>query len=240
VKAVIIKNTSRYPDNAVKWLLNFSARYVCSEMERMGDAALWHRYGFYVEFKNKQHAAFSGLYHCCLVNKMGGYPCATDERFRKVLVKVGTPERFPIVGLSDNRYKDKDAVPVGDFKDWQECAVAIAAHEFAHVKYSGKKDGEVNCDTIMHDAVDAFRRDREKFEAAMSAGVRAIEERQVALAAKRSPQAVNATNTVKALRKLEQWLRKRKLAETKVKHYSRLVKRLENRQAKLVGIGVAK
>ena len=230
MKPIVIRNTSRYPDNAVRWLVNYAARYVRSEMERMGNLELFDRFGFYVEFRNKMFASYSGLYHATLVNERGGYPIADDARLRKVLVKVGAQSRFPLLDWTDHRYKD---MPVGSLNDWQECAVAITAHELSHVKYSGDKDGETNCDTIMHDAVDAFRRDREQFDAAMVMGERKATERQFALAAKKSPEAVAAKKLADAEAALARWTRKQKLATTKVKFYTRAVRRAGRRTVDL-------
>lgn len=237
---VVIKNTSRYPDHAVRWLVEYAARYVRGEMERIGELPLFDRYGFYVEFRNKAYHAFSGLYFHQLVSETGGYPNRANvgSCLRRVLVKVGAPERFPIKGLTDRRYAEGESW-TGDFNDWQECAVGITAHELAHVKYSGRKEGELACDATMHDAVDAFRKDRAKFDAMIARTEQRATERQEAMVAKRSPQAVNAAALVKALRKLEQWHRRHKLAETKLKHYSRLVKKLNNRADKLAQGGVS-
>jgi hypothetical protein len=70
MKTIIIKNTSRYPDNAVRWLVHFAARYVRSEFERMGFLEQFDRRGFYVEFKNKSRATYSGRYFNELVTAM--------------------------------------------------------------------------------------------------------------------------------------------------------------------------
>lgn len=226
MKRIIIKNTSRYPDNAVRWLVNFAARYVRSEMERMGDLELFDRHGFYLLFRNKQFASFSGRYLCELVNERGCYPFGEDEEFRKVLVKIGTPKHFPLT-LTDHRYND---MPFGTFNDWQECAVAITAHELSHVKFNGRKEGEEACDLIMHDAVEAFRKERESFDAAMAAGVRREDEKLQLAMAKKSPEAVLNRKLTDAQNKLARWTRKQKLANTKVKLYARMVKRLAAKQ----------
>ena len=227
MKTIVIKNTSRYPDIAVRWLVNFAASYVRSEFERMGMLDKFDRYGFYIQFKNKTYATYSGRYFNELVNKNGCYPRTEDENLRRVLVKIGKPEKFPMHSL-DGRYKD---MPECDLRDWQEAAVAITSHELSHVHYNGRKDGETNCDTIMHDAVDAFSKARPDFDTAMLAGVRREQERGIAAAAKQSPEAVMNRKVTKAQAQLTRWIRKQKIANTKVKIYTRTVKRLAKRQA---------
>lgn len=223
---VVVRNTSRYPNHVVRWLVQYAADYVRSEMDRMGSLATYSCYGFYVEFKNKQHASYSGLYHHQLVNERGGYPVGVDMHLRKVLVKIGAPERFPL-HCWDHRYKE--AGPEGDLRDWEEAAVAIAAHEFSHVKYSGSKEGEHNCDTIMHDAVDAFRRDRANYERFLFQHEAKELVKHETLAAKKSPEAVASTALRKAEGMLAVWTRKRKLAQTKEKQYQREVTRTQKR-----------
>lgn len=229
MKTIIIKNTSRYPDNAVRWLIHFAARYVRSEFERMGFLERFDRSGFYVEFKNKSRATYSGRYFNQLVTAQGAYPFLACETFRRMLVKIGAPEKFPMHSW-DSRFKD---MPEGDLNDWQEATVAIAAHEFCHVKYSGDKAGEEACDTIMHDAVTAFRSSRQLFNEAMDAGQRKDQERQLAIAAKKSPESVAKQNLTDAESKLAKWNRKQKLATTKVKFYTRLVNRAARKTAEL-------
>jgi hypothetical protein len=227
MKTIIIKNTSRYPDNAVRWLVHFAARYVRGEMTRMGDLEKFDRHGFWLQFKNKTCHYYGGRYFNQLVNSRGGYPLQDDEQFRRVMVKIGKPEKFPMQSW-DPRYKD---MPEGRLNDWQEATIAITAHELCHVKYNGRKEGEYNCDTIMHDAVDAFRKSRILFDEAMDAGQRKEQERETAAAAKRSPEAVLNQRLIKAQAQLARWTRRQKIAGTKVKLYEREVKRLAKRQS---------
>lgn len=231
MKPIIIKNTSVHADNAVRWLVNFAARYVRSEFERMGDLELFDKYGFYIQFQRKVHYAYSGRYFYQLVRSNGGnWPRNDEEKFRRVLVKVGNANKFPILNWTDHRYKD---MPEGSLNDWEECAVAITAHELAHVKYSGGKNGETQCDTIMHDAVDAFRKVRADYNMAMEAGVIKEEAKMYRQAAKQAPEAVLAKKIAGTQKAIEKWNRKMKLATTKMKKYSRLLKRLERKQQTL-------
>lgn len=220
---LFLTNTSRYSDNEVRWLVGFAERYVASEAKRGNWQPRMELLPWWVQFKNKEHGHYGGLFY-----HEPGQP--DGVRRRRVLVKIGRPEKFPLALHQDRRYKD---TPAFEANDWQECAVAISAHEMAHAYFPGGKEGEFNCDLVMDDAVREFRKCRHEYAAHCSAMAARAERRELALAAKKSPQYVANKKFKDAQAKLVRWRRKLKLATTKAKHYERAVRRAERQLEQL-------
>lgn len=234
-----ITNTSRHPAKAVRWLAHYAARYVRSEAEREGWLAEFDRHGISLRIGHTSrhwagHYAYTKSAWAIPRFNRKQFSLPEGERLHDVLCKVGNRWSAPVRWSYDFKWRDMPEMMVAD---WQEALVALVAHELSHMKANGLKAGETYCDLTACDCVDQFRKDRADYDTAMQSHERREQSRELALAAKRDPQAVNATALAKATRKLEQWTRKSKLAGTKLKQYSRLVKRLSKRAEALATAG---
>jgi hypothetical protein len=222
----VITNTSRYPDRAVNWLVAFAYRQVHAVAVREGWLEKLTRYPIALRLTNSSHA------YCG--RSLGVRSRAKDRRNiyagsvseRCFLVRVGQPERFPC-NSTYARFRD---MPEARLECWQEAVVGLTAHELSHTQYSGRREGEINCELVEQDAVAAFRLARSEFDAYMVAGICREENRQAALAAKRSPEAMRATKIAKAEADLKRWTRRAKLAQGKVKKYARRLRALQKAQ----------
>lgn len=154
--------------------------------------------------------------------------------YRRILCRVGSPLRFgkPIQATYP-RFKDMPEYTVNGYR---EAIVHIIAHEAQHAMgASGRKSGEEECELVAWDALDWYR----KHQAEVDAKIQRVYERDGAACVrhllKQTPEAKNAKALADAEKKLAQWKRKRKLAETKVKHYERTIKKLQRRADHLAG-----
>ena len=222
---ILLKNTTRYDDKQVAWLVKFAAKYVRSEFVRLG---------FGHEFDNTPIAmritkcswSYCGrfLYRASggFLERKYGMKADLHKWYQNVLVRIGSPKRFPV----KTQYPTFKDMPEGDLRDWQEAVVAITAHELCHIHYRGGKEGETNCELIMLDTVTAFRRDRQHFDDMVQKERDAEIERRLATARASNPDVIRERRKADAQAKLAQWQRKAKLAQTKVKKYQRTVNRL--------------
>ncbi len=227
---VFITNTSRHPATAVRWLVNFAAREVYAVAKREGWSDRFDNTPTLLRFTNTRHAycgRYLGRYRAWALKSKAFNPVAYgldgSDYVRNILCRVGASDRFPASAV----YPRYQQMPEYSVADWQEAVVMIAAHELAHTSYSGNKDGEFNCELVAHDAVEAFRRERGAFDAHLAAAAQKESEREVALAAKNSPQAVAEKKLADAQRAVDRWSRKLKLAKTKLTKYTRAVKRAQ-------------
>ena len=217
-----LENTSRHPDHAVKWLVNYAARYVREEAVRCGWAGRFDARPIQVQVTNCSHS-YRG--------RSLGVRWVGSDRVRCFLVRVGSPEQFP-VNSKYARY-NQDDMPDARLDNWQEAVVGLTAHELSHMQYdysSGdRKSAEIACELTEVDCVERFRRERSQYDEAMHRHNERAAERQFATAAKRSPEALAATALGKAETALARWRRKAKLAATKVRHYERAARRASRR-----------
>lgn len=225
-----ITNTSQHPDNAVRWLVKFAADEVYQVAQREGWADRFDNTPTLVRVTNTRHSycgRYLGRYMAHAINgfnrRLSHFGVAPKDYVRNILCRIGSAAKFPRP-CTYPRYQDMPEMTVAD---WQEGLVMLAAHELAHTRYSGGKEGEFNCELVAADAIDAFRKARHEFVAYVTSCEQKAQEHEVALAAKRSPEAVAITKLLAATTALAKWQRKLKLATTKHKHYTRLVKRLQ-------------
>jgi len=227
---LIINNTSRYPEHAIRWLATYAARYVRGVAEREGWLERFNRYPLALRLTNccGSYRGRSLGVRSRPVDPRNPYGGSVTERC--FLVRIGAPNRFP-VNSTYNRYKD---MPEATLNDWQEAVVGLTAHELSHTHYTyangDRKGAEEACELIELDCMDAFRRDRADFDAFMLAQQQAEVAREERQAAKRSPETMIATELAKAAAAVARWQRKQKLAATKLKQWQRTMRRLEKKQ----------
>lgn len=153
----------------------------------------------------------------------GKLPNRLAIQWKRVLVRVGAPNRFPC-RVQYPRFKD---MPEMDFRTYREAIVAVTAHETGHaLGYSGRKEGEERCEMMAWDALDYYRKHQAEIDAEIEATL--AEARQKV--AKPTPEAKTAEKLASAEAKLKKWKRKLTLATNKVKLYTRQVRRLSKGQ----------
>lgn len=220
---IVIHNTSRVSDKEARWLIHFAAVYVRNVAEREGWLAEFESATPFVRLTNCRWAyrgRFMHRYRGWALNKAYGSvtPHTEDAKlFWNILLRIGKPSHFPC----DSTYPRFKDMPEERVVDWQEGLIDLTAHEFSHIRYSGRREGEFNCELIASDCLTMFRRDRQQYEAFMQAGIRKEEEKAQRLAANCSPDAVKARKLAKAEADLKRWQRKAKLAATKIKKLNR-------------------
>ncbi len=170
---LILHNTSRYEDKAVRWLARFAFQSVRAKAKRQGWIENFNNRPFVIRFTNTVWA-YQGTYggsvrawwlrgykvkHCPALLRMDGQAWVRD-----VIVRIGKPERYPVKDATYGKFKN---MPPASYADWQEGAVAVIAHELAHCQASGKREGEVFCEYTAHEALEQFRAVRAEFEQAM-------------------------------------------------------------------------
>jgi hypothetical protein len=141
----------------------------------------------------------------------------------RCLLRIGYGERTWPVKLNYWRYKD---MPEYEARNWREMFVHIAAHEFAHLTgYDGNKAGEEMCELTAWDAIDAYRKNQAEIDGKIESALKRVRERaetarqraEADKAERHSPEAKLAR--LEAQEKV--WLRKLRLALTKMKHIKR-------------------
>lgn len=200
-----IENTSRYSNAEVKYLVNFAAK--CVGRKQLGRIRG-------VEVRNRNNGrAFSG--HAW----WSGY----------VVVSVGAPDCFPRV-IDRRRSKERySAWPTYTMENWRECIVGVAAHEFGHLEQFQRSRrigkyvefSQIECEQEAKRAIEAFRKDIEVHNQKMA---ELVEKENGKVAHKKAKKAVAKSASGK-LAKLEKnkkrWMRKLKLAQTKLKMINR-------------------
>jgi hypothetical protein len=124
--ALRLKNTSRYPTDEVRQLVEFGMRGVRTERLE-------------VHVKNSADI-FGGMAYHGVPSISTAYGKATVDRL--VTIRIGAPERFPHTRMT--RYV---RAPVYDLRDWREAMVMVAAHEGRHIQQMQRKRSlsEVDC-----------------------------------------------------------------------------------------------
>jgi hypothetical protein len=142
------------------------------------------------------------------------------------------------VKLTYPRYKD---MPVYEARNWREIIVHLAAHEFAHLAgCDGNKDGEMKCEMAAWDAIDAYRKRQDEIDDKIDQALSRRQQRaQAALQREEDRKAARNSPAYKLERlaaKEKTWLRKLRLALTKMKSIKRsraAILRWQNKQAQL-------
>lgn len=143
--------------------------------------------------------------------------------WKRVLVRIGKPDRFPRKACYPT-FKD---MPEYEFRTYREGMVGVVAHETGHaLGYSGRKSGEEHCELMAWDAVDYYRAHQARIDAEIDAALREQQDHAARLMAAQAPSAKTAKKLAAAVARLKRWKRKQALAETKVKVYTRLLRRL--------------
>lgn len=215
-----IENTSRYSNAEVRYLVNFAAK--CVGRKQIGRVRG-------VEVRNRNNGrTFSG-------HAWGsGY----------VVVSVGAPECFPKT-IDRRRSKERySAWPVFTMQDWRECIVAVSAHEFGHLEQFQRSRrlmkhipvSEIECEQEAKRAVEAFRKDIETHNQKMA---ELIEKDKGKVANKQMKRAAAKSASGK-LAKLEdnkkRWMRKLKLAQTKLKMINRKMKYYQKKESESASV----
>jgi alpha-D-ribose 1-methylphosphonate 5-triphosphate synthase subunit PhnG len=165
--------------------------------------------------------------------------------WRRVLVRIGPPERFAVTRTHTYpKFKD---MPEMELRSYREAVVAVTAHEIGHtLGYSGRKSGEEKCELCAIDALDYYRKHQIEIDAEIERELQQMTQKDLAERNAKSPIQIAGKRYLEAKTKLAQWQRKAKLAATKIKIYTRLLKRREremNRQGwidyKLAGVDLA-
>lgn len=229
---IIVSNSSKYPDAQVRYLVMFAYQQVVPVAQREGWIDRLEKHPISVRVTKLSYGPFRGRYlgvsYASYIARPFNRPSDVKglDSVRDILVRIGDNKHFPFKD-SYPRFKD---MPEELLLDWCEGLVSVTAHELSHTQYSGRRDGEYNCELVSQDAARSFRMQRASFEEFIVRQKRAIQSKEIAMAAKQSPQAVAAKRMADAERALVKWTRKAKLAQTKVKKYTRLVNRLQKRQ----------
>lgn len=124
-----LKNTSRYPTEEVRRLVEFAMRGVnTARLE--------------VHVKNAHDTAYRGRAY----NGVPSVSSANGKRTvdRLVTIGIGPQEKFPTVDWGSRRYK---SVPEFHLGDWREALVSTAAHEARHIQQMQRRKplSEVDC-----------------------------------------------------------------------------------------------
>lgn len=216
-----LRNTSRYPDHEV-WPL-IKAAYESVDQGRSPGQEM-HR--IIVKLTNCS-SPYRGRAHWTEWDSRG-------RRWERILVRVGTPDKFP---RKIRSVRWKSDMPEVECRSYRECVVMVAAHEMEHcLGASGRHSGEFRCEMAARDAIDYFRKHQSKIEAEIAVGIGPILETLFAkprrLAGSRRTEARLSEKLKKLQEALERWQRESKLAANKVKTYSRAVahyqKRIQN------------
>jgi hypothetical protein len=147
-RRLVIRNTSRYPDEEVSELV----RFALSEIDARGVC---------VNVKNSSATRRGRAYS--RIPAISNAPA--DSRYL-ITIGIGAPERFPFEDGSYTR-RNGEVVkrrggrwPVETLADWREALVSVAAHEAKHIEQfrTGARRSEVECH---HFSAAVLRRYRE-------------------------------------------------------------------------------
>ena len=141
----------------------------------------------------------------------------------RCLLSLGYGDRIWPMRLNYSRYKD---MPEYEAANWHEMIVHIAAHEFAHLTgHGGKKKGEEMCELTAWDAIDTYRKRQPEIDGKIEAALQNTRQRaQAALQRVTDKKAERASPEYKLAvlaRKEKVWLRKLRLALSKMKGIKR-------------------
>lgn len=211
-----LRSTSRYPD-CEAFILCRTARESVERSLTQGEVL----HPIIVKLTNSCHAycgrgAWNEWEHTDKPRKFKGRRF-TNFFWRRILVRVGPPERFPRK-VCYHTFKD---MPEFEFKTYREAIIGVTAHEMGHaLGYSGRKEGEEKCEMLAWDALDYYRKHQAEIDAEIDAALRAQRPQKPTVEDKA------AEKLAKAEASLKKWKRKLALATNKVKRYTRMVRRL--------------
>jgi hypothetical protein len=148
VSRLVIRNTSRYPDDEVKRLVRFGLSKIDTR-------------GVCVNVKNSSSARRGSAY-----SRVPSISNAPPSSKYLITIGVGPPDKFP---FEDGAYVKRNGEhvkrrggrwPEETLRDWREALVNVAAHEGLHIEQlrEGLPRSEVRC---CHFAVATQRRYRE-------------------------------------------------------------------------------
>ena len=136
---MVLRNTSRYPDDDVRSLVEFATADV--DMRRVC-----------VNVKNSRKSAYAGSAYLGVPEISNAPP---DSEYL-VTIRLGPPELFPVV--PDRRKR----APGIEVSSWQEALVTVAAHEAKHIDQyrRGLPRSEVACERFDAAVLGRYRRMR--------------------------------------------------------------------------------
>jgi len=136
---MFLRNTSQYPNDEVRKLVDFA------------------RHGFNdkrvcINVKNCKTRRYGGTAYWCIPHISN----APKSARYLITVRVGKPKDFPCTNFGSYRYK---TVTEFKFNSWQECLVAVLAHELTHIRQyrCQKPRSEVECMKNEHKKLLAYR-----------------------------------------------------------------------------------
>lgn len=141
----------------------------------------------------------------------------------RCLLRLGFGERKWPMSLNYSRWKN---MPEYEAQSWYEMIIHMAAHEFAHLTgLSGYRDDEEKCELISWDAIDAYRKRRTEIDGKITANIqKTFSSAQAALQRAADTKALRSSPEHKLAllaAKEKVWLRKLRLALSKMKHIKR-------------------
>lgn len=219
-----LQNTSRYPNAEVFPLLKVAYE---SSIKNMTPGELREVPRIIVKFTNSQHRRCGRVLTSEWHVRVG---TSTNQYWRKILCRIGKPSHWPIANETYYKFKDMMEYPVNNYR---EGIVHIIAHEMEHVfGAGGRKRGEERCELAAQDAVDLYRKNRQKVDDEIKARIAHEEGRRLRAEAKearrrKGPATEERAETV--MKAIATWTRKRKLAETKIRKYNQELKRLSRK-----------
>lgn len=154
-------------------------------------------------------------------------------QWNRIKCRIGKPSHWPFLNETYYRFKDMDVYPVNDYR---EGIIHIIAHEMQHAFGSRKgKEGEIQCELAAQDAIDHYRKNREKIDMEIKARMAVETSRTESRKRKEEQKRRGPSTEEKAERVMKQiatWTRKRKLADTKIRKYERELRRLSKQMEK--------
>jgi hypothetical protein len=211
----IVKNTSKWPLEVLVPLIDLAWDMAWKDRDPLGHHP---RYS--------PHSSLEFVERNCIYNVTITH-CSCTYRGRawrsRCLLRIGHGNHTWPVKLNYWRYKD---MPDYEARSWREVFVHLAAHEFAHLTgYSGKRGGEEMCELTAWDAIDAYRKRQPEIDAKIDTALKRAQERTV-IALQRIEERQTERNTPEYKlavldRKEKVWLRKLRLALSKMKSIKR-------------------
>lgn len=154
-------------------------------------------------------------------------------QWKHILCRIGKPECWPVANETYYRYKDMAEYPINDHR---EGLVQIIAHEMEHAfGAGGRKKGEERCEAAAQDAVDLYRKNRDRVDADIFARLGRRDSKVIREIQKKEQKRRGPSVEVRAERVMAQiatWKRKQKLAGTKIRKYERELRRLSKQMEK--------
>lgn len=231
-----LRNFSRYPNEEV-WPL-FEAAYEMALKNNHGKTpprilldlfnSKYRRAGRY---KGTVHVREGkGLNEAGTWNSIRGTYEEPLIQWNRIKCRIGKPSNWPFLSETYYRFKDMDVYPVNDHR---EGIIHIIAHEMQHAFGTrGGKDGEIQCELAAQDAIDHYRKNRDRIDMEIKARMAVVNSRTENRKRREEAKEGTEVKAEKALRSLAKWQTKAKLAATKIKHYERLLSRLSRQMEK--------